>query len=253
MNTTALKNLLYRMADDALIIGHRNSEWTGIGPMLEEDLAFSSMAQDKIGHAYALYNIMHELLGEPEPDKVAFLREGESNFKCCQFVELPIGEYDFSLVRHFLFDNAELVRYDMLAQSTFAPVAQLAKKVKGEIKYHVMHADTFLKQLGNGSEESHARMQSALNYAWPYALGMFEAMEGDDALAADGIYPGEQPVKERWLNTITPIIQAAGLQVPATDEIKIVYGGRKGYHSEYLKPLLDEMCEVVRLDPAAEW
>jgi ring-1,2-phenylacetyl-CoA epoxidase subunit PaaC len=253
MNTTAIKNLLYRMADDALIIGHRNSEWTGIGPMLEEDLAFSSMAQDKVGHAFALYNIMHELLGEPEPDKVAFLREGESNFKCCQFVELPIGEYDFSLVRHFLFDHAELIRYDMLTQSTFAPVAQLAKKVKGEIKYHVMHADTFLKQLGNGSEESHARMQSALNYAWHYAFGMFESMDGDDTLTADGIYPGEQAIKERWLNTITPIIQAAGLQVPATDETKIVYGGRKGYHSEYLKPLLDEMCEVVRLDPGAEW
>src|SRR5580693_6301805 len=156
MEATALKDLLYKMADDALIIGHRNSEWTGIGPMLEEDLAFSSMAQDKIGHAQALYSILHEILGEPEPDKVAFLRE-ENLFKCCQFVELPIGEYDFSIVRQFLFDHAEAIRYDMLTGSSFQPLAQIAKKVKGEIKYHVMHADTFLKQLGTGTEESHAR------------------------------------------------------------------------------------------------
>ena len=98
------KDLLYKMADDALIIGHRNSEWTGIGPMLEEDLAFSSMAQDKIGHSQALYRILHETLGEAEPDKLGFMRT-EKEFKCCQFVEQPIGEYDFSIVRQFLFDH----------------------------------------------------------------------------------------------------------------------------------------------------
>ena len=102
MNNSGLKDLLFKMADDALIIGHRNSEWTGIGPMLEEDMAFSSMAQDKIGHAIALYNILHEVLGEADPDTLGFKREAKQ-FKCCQFVELPIGEYDFSLIRHFLF------------------------------------------------------------------------------------------------------------------------------------------------------
>ena len=146
MNNEALKDLLYKMADDALIIGHRNSEWTGIGPMLEEDLAFSSMAQDKIGHAIALYKILHEVLGEADPDTLGFKRE-EKKFKCCQFVEQPIGEYDFSIVRQFLFDHAELLRYEMLSQSSFQPLAQLAKKIKGEIKYHVLHADTFVNNL----------------------------------------------------------------------------------------------------------
>ena len=133
MNNEAIKDLLYKMADDALVIGHRNSEWTGIGPMLEEDLAFSSMAQDKVGHAQALYQILHDALGEKTPDELAFQRE-EKEFKCCQLVELPIGEYDFSLVRHFLFDHAELIRYEMLTASSFMPLAQLARKVKGEIK-----------------------------------------------------------------------------------------------------------------------
>ncbi len=252
MKNEAIKDLLFKMADDALIIGHRNSEWTGIGPMLEEDLAFSSMAQDKIGHAQALYKILNEVLGEAYADTLAFKRE-EQQFKCCQFVEQPIGEYDFSIVRQFLFDHAELIRYDMLTQSSFQPLAQLAKKVKGEIKYHVMHADTFVKQLGNGTEESKARMQSSLNYAWHLALGIFEKGEFERELIAENIFAGEDEVKKRWLEKITPIIEAANLKVPSTDESKIVYGGRKGFHSEYLKQLLDEMSEVVRTDIDAEW
>lgn len=250
--SAAIKDLLFRMADDALIIGHRNSEWTGIGPMLEEDLAFSSMAQDKIGHALALYTISHEVLGEAHPDKLGFMRN-ENDFRCCQLVEQPIGEYDFSIIRQFLFDHAELLRYEMLTQSSFQPLAQLAKKVKGEIKYHVMHADTFVKQLGRGTEESHARMQTALNNAWHLALGIFEKTDFEAEIVSTGLFAGEDELKKRWLEKITPVLEAANLRLPATDESKIVYGGRKGYHSEYLKPLLDEMCEVVRTDIDAEW
>jgi ring-1,2-phenylacetyl-CoA epoxidase subunit PaaC len=252
MNNEAIKELLFKMADDALIIGHRNSEWTGIGPMLEEDLAFSSMAQDKVGHAHALYSILHEVLGEKDPDLLAFQRT-EKDFKCCQLVELPIGEYDFSLVRHFLFDHAELLRYKMLATSAFHPLANLAKKIKGEIKYHVMHADTFLKQLANGSEESHARMQAALNEAMPYALGIFEKSAYEDVLIEQKIFDGEQKLQEKWLSKITSIITNAGLTMPEVIESTIVYGGRKGYHSQYLEPLLDEMTEVTQIDSKAEW
>ena len=252
MNTAALKNLLFRMADDALIIGHRNSEWTGIGPMLEEDLAFSSMAQDKIGHAQALYTLLNAL-GEADADTLAFKRK-EKDFKCCQFVELPIGEYDFSIIRQFLFDHAEMIRYEMLSTSSYQPLAQLAKKVKGEIKYHVMHADSFIKQLGKGTEESHARMQSALNYAWPFALGIFEITEFESSLINENIFGGEETLKKRWLEKVAGVIEAAGLILPTTDEEKIVYGGRNGFHSGFLKPLLDEMCEVTRSDEAtAEW
>ena len=246
------KDLLYKMADDALVIGHRNSEWTGIGPMLEEDLAFSSMAQDKIGHAIALYNILHEVLGEADPDTLGFKRE-EKDFKCCQFVEQPIGEYDFSIVRQFLFDHAELLRYEMLKQSSFQPLAQLAKKIKGEIKYHVLHADTFIKQLGNGTEESHARLQTALNYSWHFALGVFEKSEFENDLIKEGIFAGEDELKKRWLEKISPLLQSANLKIPVTGESKIVYGGRKGFHSEHLKPLLEEMTEVLRTDINAEW
>jgi len=252
MNNDAIKELLYKMGDDALIIGHRNSEWTGIGPLLEEDLAFASMAQDKIGHAQALYQISHEILGDKDPDTIAFMRS-EKEFKCCQLVELPIGEYDFSILRQFLFDHAELLRYEMLTGSTFQPLVQLAKKVKGEIKYHVMHGDAFVKQLSVGTEESHARMQSALNYAMPFALGIFEPSAYEADLISAGTFAGEEKLKALWLEKVSTILTAAGLNVPQVEESKIVYGGRKGYHSEFLKPLLDEMTEVVQTDPSAEW
>jgi ring-1,2-phenylacetyl-CoA epoxidase subunit PaaC len=248
----ANKDLLFKMADDALIIGHRNSEWTGIGPMLEEDLAFSSMAQDKIGHALALYKILHEQFGEADPDTLGFKRTAK-DFKCCQFVELPIGEYDFSLVRHFLFDHAELLRYEMIAESSFQPLALLAKKVKGEIKYHTMHADTFIKQLGNGNEEANARLQSALNYAWHFALGIFEESEWEQELISTGVFKGEKALQEKWLEKITQLLEVANLKVPHTDVSKIIYGGRKGFHSEHLQPLLSEMTEVTASDPEAEW
>jgi ring-1,2-phenylacetyl-CoA epoxidase subunit PaaC len=249
---SATKELLFKMADDALIIGHRNSEWTGIGPVLEEDLAFSSMAQDKIGHASALYNLLHEHFGEADADSLGFKRT-EKDFKCCHLVELPIGEYDFSLVRHFLFDHAELLRYEMLVNSSFAPLASLAKKVKGEIKYHVMHADTWIRQLANGNEESKARVQSSLNYTWPFALGIFETTANEDALINEKVFEGEAALKKMWLERVSSIISSAGLTVPSVADESVAYGGRKGFHTEYLQPMLAEMTEVTSLDTEAEW
>ena len=251
MNNEALKDICYRMADDELILAHRHSEWTGLGPLLEEDIAFSSIAQDKLGHAQALYTIMHEQCGEPLPDVVAFTRD-EQAMRCSHFVELPNGEYDFSLVRHFLFDAAEYIRWTALIQSTVEPLAKLAQKIRGELKYHLYHAQTWMVQLGaKGNEESHSRMQSALNESWPYALGLFEPGAHEESLVAEGIFIGEQATQERWLELVTELLQPSTLVVPRGAEP--VLGGRKGYHTEHLKPLLDEMTEVYRVDPSAEW
>lgn len=248
----ALKSFLYQIADDQLIIGHRNSEWTGLGPILEEDIAFSSMAQDKIGQSLALYTILHEVLGEQDPDTIAFLRD-EKDFRCCHLVEYPIGDYDFSLIRHFLFDTAEILRFEMLRTSSFTPLAQVARKLYGEIKYHVMHANTWVVQLGIGNEESHARMQTALNECFNLALGIFEPSEVAEELTSTGVFPGEEVLRDRWLEAIRPTLDKAKLQVPDLSKAEPVYGGRKGYHSEYLQPLLHEMGEVLRMDPEAEW
>ena len=246
----SIKDLLYRMADDELVIGHRNSEWTGLGPILEEDIAFSSIAQDQIGHAVAIYTILHENFSAPDPDAIAFGRD-ERDFKCSQFTELPIGDYAFSLMRHFLFDHAESIRYAMLAESSFAPLAGLAKKIKGELKYHVLHGDLWVNKLGKGTEESRARMQTALSEAWPYAVGMFEPSQYENELIETKVFAGEQKLMEAWLAAVMPILEKASLTVPANDDPK--FGGRKGYHTEYLQPLINEMAEVYRLDPTAVW
>ncbi|QSE97194.1 1,2-phenylacetyl-CoA epoxidase subunit PaaC [Fulvivirga lutea] len=251
MNTLALKELLYKIADDQLILGHRNSEWTGFGPLLEEDIAFSSMAQDKVGQSQALYQMLHEL-GEAEPDTVAFTRNA-NQFHNSQFVELPNGEYDFSLIRHFLFDTAEALRFEMLTKSSYEPLSKLAKKIQGELRYHTMHANTWIKQLGSATEESISRLQNSLDEAMPYALGLFEESEFETELIKENIFAGEQALKEKWLVKVKEVLSQTQLLLPDLLSITPKMGGRKGTHTEHLQPLLDEMSEVFRIDPTAEW
>lgn len=251
MNETALKELLYKIADDQLILGHRNSEWTGFGPLLEEDIAFSSMAQDKVGQSYALYQML-QTLGEKDPDTVAFMRHADQ-FHNCILVELPNGEYDFSLIRHFLYDTAEAIRFEMLGESSYQPLADISKKIRAELRYHTLHANTWVKQLGSATAESISRLQRSLDSAMPYALGMFEESPFENELISSKIFGGEQALKERWIEKIDAGISQTELHLPDWKSLQPVTGGRAGRHSEYLQPLLDEMSEVFKIDPTAEW
>lgn len=251
MNEQPLKELLYKMADDLLILGHRNSEWTGMGPLLEEDIAFSSMAQDKIGQSLALFNMLQEL-GEQAPDTVAFTRNA-NQFHNCVLVELPNREYDFSLIRHFMFDTADALRWEMLTQSSYEPLALLARKIKGELRYHTLHANTWIKQLGSATDESISRLQGSINEVAPYALGIFEESPFEKDIVTAGIFQGEKKLMEKWKSSVAEIISQTALQLPDWDMIRPVSGGRTGKHSEHLQPMLDEMSEVFRIDPTAEW
>jgi len=251
MNQEAIKELLYKMADDQLILGHRNSEWTGFGPLLEEDIAFSSMAQDKVGHSLALYTILNDL-GEQEPDTIAFTRNADQ-FHNTILTELPNAEYDFSLIRHFLYDTAEAFRFEMLSQSSFEPLAQVATKVRGELRYHTMHANTWVKQLGAATEESISKLQKSLEVALPYALGIFEPSPFENDLIKYRIFEGEKALEERWKKKVEEVIGQTQLQLPKWEALTPQYGGRVGKHTEHLQPLLDEMSEVFKIDPTAEW
>ncbi len=251
MNKDALKDLLYKMADDQLIIGHRNSEWIGLGPILEEDIAFASMAQDKVGQSLALYELLQEL-GEAEPDTVAFTRAA-SEFHNSQFVELPIGEYDFSLMRHFLFDTADYYRFEMLMNSSYEPLHLLARKLKGECRYHIMHADSWIKKLGNGNEESISRLQKALDYSMPFALGIFEESRFETDLISSTIFEGEIALRERWIEHIDKVLAKTQLILPDLAKESPHFGGRYGTHTKHLQPLLDEMGEVIGTDPGVAW
>ena len=251
MNNLPLLELLYKMADDQLILGHRNSEWTGMGPLLEEDIAFSSMAQDKVGHSLALYTLLHQL-GESDPDTIAFTRNA-NQFHNSIFTELPNQEYDFSLIRHFLYDTAEALRFEYLTLSSYEPLAQIARKVRGELRYHTLHAKTWINQLGSATEESVARLQKSLNHAMPYALGMFEESPYEKELVEAGIFSGENELKKNWSIKVEEVISKTRLVLPDWKIISPMTGGRMGKHSEHLQPLLDEMSEVFRIDPGAEW
>lgn len=245
----AVIHLLYRMADDELIIGHRNSEWTGHAPILEADIAFSSMAQDEMGHAQAYYDMLH-VLGERDPDTLAFGRKPRE-YRCASLVCLPKGDWGFSLIRQFLYDAAEQVRLTALAESSLVPLAQLTTKLRGEEKYHMMHGRTWVLRLGNATTESHAKMQAALDRAYPHALGLFEPTEFDETLAQAGVCPREEELQKQWESAVAPVLDDAGLEVP--DSARPVFGGRVGKHPPELAELLDQMQAVYSIDPAAKW
>lgn len=245
----AMVNLLYRLADDELVIGHRDSEWTGHAPILEEDIAFSSIAQDEMGHALAYYELLHQL-GERDPDTLAFARPPRE-FRCASLVSLPNEDWAVSLVRQFLYDSSESVRLAALAESAYVPLAHLARKLRSEEKYHLMHGRTWMVRLGQANPESTERIQAALDKVYPHALGLFEPTEFDATLERKGVFEQEEELCCRWESAVSPVLDQAGLTVSAG--IKPVYGGRIGRHPQSLAELLKNMQLVFSIDPTAKW
>lgn len=244
----ALGNLLLAMADDEVLIGHRNSEWVGHAPILEADIAIASIAQDEIGHAILWYSLLQEL-GWPDPDRMAYFRD-PSEFRNATLVELPRGDWAFTVVRQFLFDFAEKVRLEALMTSTWAPLAEAAAKVRREETYHLMHSRAWIARLGDATEESHRRMQAALDLAWPHALGLFEPAPGEALRVAEGIQPSEAELRARWEAEVRPILEAASLVIPQAEPI---YGGRTGQHTEHLTSLLADFQMVARSGLGETW
>ncbi len=269
----AVIDLLYRMADDGLIIGHRNSEWTGIGPIMEEDIAFSSVAQDKMGHALAFYNLLHEM-GEPDPDQIVFCRSA-AQYRCCSLVVLENftpdapalgpdlsnnptrdrlvahGDWALSLVRQFFFSEADAVRMAALAESSYAPIANIARKIRGEIKYHTMHGRGMMKHMGAASDDTRGRIQMEIDRLWPHALGIFEPTKYDKVLAAAAVTPVEEELCRRWRGDVEPLLESAGFSIPLN--AKPCHGGRSGKHPPEMVSLLADLQKVARLDPGAKW
>lgn len=246
----AVINLLYRLADDELIIGHRHSQWTGLAPILEEDIALSSMAQDEMGHAHVYYQMLHQL-GEADPDKLAFTRKVRE-FRCASITSLPAKrDWALCIVRQFLYDSAESVRLAALEQSTLTPLAQFARKLRGEEKYHLMHGRSWILRLGNSTPQSHEKMQEALCKVYPHAMGLFEPTEADETLAQLGICLREKELCKQWESAAAPVLVDAGLEVP--ENVRPIHGGRVGRHSEDLAELLDGLQLVYSIDPSANW
>lgn len=243
-----LNCLLLSMADDELILGHRNSEWTGHAPILEEDIAFANIAIDELGHARLWYELYGERTGATA-DELAFFRD-PAGFRNARLVELPRGDWAFSMLRQYLFDAYELVRADQLLQSGYRPLAETAAKIRQEERYHYRHSESWVRRLGLGTAESHARTQTALNSLWPGVEQLFQPLsEEQDALLA-GIYPPVGELQAAWKAIVLPFLADAGLQLPDVDGAP--QEGRD-VHTPHLTTLLEEMQEVARMNPGATW
>jgi ring-1,2-phenylacetyl-CoA epoxidase subunit PaaC len=245
--------LLLSIADDKFMLGHRNADWTGLAPILEEDIAFSSLSQDELAHASALYQMIAGLLGT-KADTLAFGRKPEE-YRCAQIVELSDGfNWAKAICRNFFCDHFDLLRLRRLARSCYTPVAQLASRLAAEEQIHVEHADSWLTRLGRGGDEAHSRIQDALNALAPLAPALLEPTEGLDRLEAESVYPKQKPgLFEQWSQDLQEVARTAGLDLTLQPLTEDAVGGRHGRHSEAFLPLLDELTEVYRIEPEAAW
>lgn len=245
---TALTHKLLSLADDELLLAHRNSEWTGHAPILEEDIAFANIAQDELGHATLWYTIYADLTGA-DPDELVFFRDA-ADFRNVQMVELPNGGWAFSMMRQYLFDAAEQQWLAQMAESSYTPIAEAAAKMVREEMYHLRHTSAWIKRLALGTEESHRRTQHALDELWPYALQLFVPLPHEDGLVDAAMVPDVAALQTEWEGVVRPFLTAANLTIPneATPPTT-----RRDDHTDHLTPLLTDMQEVARLDPEAEW
>jgi ring-1,2-phenylacetyl-CoA epoxidase subunit PaaC len=242
---------LLRLGDDRLVLGHRLSEWTGHGPILEEDIAMSNIALDLIGQAAQFLKLAGELEGKGRTeDTLAYFRDG-TKYRNCLLVEQPKGDFGDTMVRQFLFDAHSVLVLDAMATCKHEGVAAIAAKALKEDKYHVRHSSEWIVRLGDGTAESHARVQASLDRLWRYTGELFERDAVDDVVATDGIVLDVAAIKSRWDAMVNDVLQRATLTRPADGPMQ--RGGRIGRHTEHLGHLLATMQSVARAHPGASW
>lgn len=248
---TSLSEYLLRLGDDRLILGHRLSEWCGHGPILEEDIALANISLDLIGQA----NLLLELAGKTEgqgrtADALAYFREGVE-FRNAQIMELPRGDFGFTMARQFLVSVFEALHLEKLQSSKESELAGIAAKAYKETRYHVRHSADWMLKLGDGTAESHQRVQNSIEDLWRFTGELFESDELERDLVKQGIAIDRASLRDQWRAEVTRVLQAATLKVP--DDGFMQRGGREGKHTEHLGHLLTEMQIVARSHPGAEW
>jgi ring-1,2-phenylacetyl-CoA epoxidase subunit PaaC len=249
-DTPLLRFLLCR-ADDALILGHRLSEWCGHAPMMEEDVALANMGLDLLGQARSLYSYAAqvEAAGHDEDD-FAYLRDVRQ-YGNLLLLEQPNGDFARTILRQFLY-AAFIDRYWRAAMtSTDATLSAIAAKAEKESAYHLRHSAEWVIRLGDGTAESHGRAQDAVDTLWPFTGEMFETDEGENALIATAAIPDPAALREGWEAAISDILARATLTRPSGKWMQS--GGRHGRHSEHLGHLLAELQYMQRAFPGARW
>lgn len=256
---------LLGVADDELVIGHRHSHWTGVAPSLEEDLAFATVSQDEISHA----DVWYQALVGPERPRIDALGLGRppEGYRHAVLCELLPGDFAFTLARQFLYDHFDTVRLRPLTESSDPDVAAAARRLLHEERYHILHADEWLRRISNGGPDASRRLGDALRAAWPDALWLFEPSPGEDKLVADGIVPVASPeLVGPWLEEIAPRLEQAGHDGVITGVEDHAGGarlpeghfsqpgGRHGVHTPaWTEDAWEEMTRLYRDHPDARW
>lgn len=248
---SALYDYILKLGDDSLILGHRLSEWCGHGPVLEEDIAMTNIALDLVGQATTLLNYAGELEGKGrDADALAFLRF-DREYRNLLLVEQPNGDFGMTMMRQFLFDAYRLPLYERLQNSTDANLAAIAEKSLKETKYHLKHSSEWVIRLGDGTEESHRRVQEALDTLWRYTDELFHEDEDEKKLASSGVVPAISEIRDEWKAIVDRIFDEATLTIPSNNWKHS--GGRKGMHSEHLGYILAELQYMQRAYPNMQW
>jgi ring-1,2-phenylacetyl-CoA epoxidase subunit PaaC len=247
----ALFEFLLRTGDNTLILGHRVSEWCGHAPVLEEDIALANVALDLIGQTRLWLGLAAEVGGKGRnSDRLAYLRDA-AEFRNVLLVERPNGDFGMTLMRQFLFDAWHIELLEALAKSTDARIAEIAAKAVKEVTYHLERSGELVIGLGDGSEESHRRIQGALDDLWPYTGELFLTDDTDRTLAEAGVAPLPESLKPTWEATVRNVAAEATLKAPASGFAH--KGGKRGVHTEHLGHVLADMQFLQRAYPGANW
>jgi ring-1,2-phenylacetyl-CoA epoxidase subunit PaaC len=246
-----LAEYLLRLGDDRLVLGQRLAEWCGHGPILEEDIALTNISLDLFGQAALLLKLAGEAEGKGrDEDALAFARDAVE-YRNALLVELPKGDFGFTIARQFLFDAFSELYFAELAKSAHAELAGVAAKAHKEVRYHLRHSTDWMLKLGDGTPESHARLQRAIDDLWRFTGELFAADDVDRAMAEQGIGVDPAGLRARWRERVESVLTAATLRMPADGVM--ARGGRLGRHTEDLGHLLAEMQSVTRAHPGASW
>jgi ring-1,2-phenylacetyl-CoA epoxidase subunit PaaC len=251
VSETPLVLYALRRADDALILGHRLSEWCGHAPMMEEDMALANMGLDLLGQARELYSYAAkvEARGNDE-DKFAYLRDVRQ-YRNLLLLEQPNGDFARTMARQFFYAVFADLYWRAMMNSHDATLAAIAAKSEKESAYHVRHSSEWIIRLGDGTDESHRRVQTAVDDLWAYTGEMFEVDDSERGLIDAGIAVDPATLRLRWLETVSNVLREATLALPKSDWMQ--QGGRSGRHSEHLGHLLSELQSMQRTFPGATW
>jgi ring-1,2-phenylacetyl-CoA epoxidase subunit PaaC len=251
----ALFEYLLRLGDTDVVLAQRLGEWTGHGPVLEEDIALANIGLDLLGQGRLWLTYAGEVEGKGRSeDDLAFLRDG-GDFRNVQLVELPNGDFAATMARQFYFDHAHLLLLRSLTGSADTRIAEIAAKAAKEVTYHAERSADWIVRLGDGTDESHQRMQKVLDRLWPYTGELFAADGVELALIDAGIAPDPRALREPWQDAIQAVLDEATLVAPSGEWMQGAQGrgGKQGVHTEHLGHLLTEMQFLQRAYPGAQW